>query len=161
MNEFLELVVERPDPLLWKRGQFCPFCNSENIQSFGTSSTLVGYFGEDMNHTWTKCKCNDCHKDFTIETKGRKNVWFTANSKILLGIPYCFEGYVYTCKHCGGDVVRHHYNINDDKETTFTSFTISNVVGEKAIPQQYCEFECKVCHEKIRTENSNYCEYES
>jgi hypothetical protein len=154
MNEFLELVTQRPDPKLWKKGTFCPYCKSKNVQSFGTMTTLVGYAGKDMNHTHERCRCTECNKEFTRETKGYDNVWFTdPDGKILLGIPYCFEHYVYTCKHCGGDVVHKFYNISDDKEAQFVTVTVSSQKGIPSVHHQYCVFECQQCHEKIRSEN--------
>jgi len=32
MNEFLELVTERPDKTLYEKGLFCPYCESKNIR---------------------------------------------------------------------------------------------------------------------------------
>lgn len=162
MNEFLELVKERPDPKLWKRGLFCPYCKSKNVDNLGTRSTLVGYIGKDLNHTHTYCRCQDCNNEFIRETKGFDNVWFTApDGKVLLGIPYCFENYVYTCKHCGGDVIKIWYDINtneqlkpiviNDKETGFV--LSSEVRDGKTIPKQYPVFRCKQCGKEIRSEN--------
>lgn len=147
MNEFLELVKERPDTKLWKKGIFCPYCKSKNVDNFGTISTLVGYIGKDMNHTHTKCRCNDCGKEFTRETKGYDNVWFTdLNGKVLLGIPYCFENYVYTCKHCGGDVIKLWFSIDTDGQLIPLS---SDVTDGNSIPV----FKCKQCGKEIRSEN--------
>jgi len=154
MNEFLELVTERPDPKLWKKGIICPYCKSKHVQTFGTTTTLVGYVGEDMNHTWTRCKCEKCNKEFTFETKGKKRVWYTnKRGKTLLGIPRCFEPYVYTCKHCGGDVYRHHYNKSDGKKTNCLSYKVTDGKSE---PQFYTEFECDNCHMKVKSENEYY-----
>jgi len=155
MNEFLELVTERPDPKLSKKGIFCPYCKSKEVQTFGTRSTLVGYFGVDRNHTWTECRCSKCQKEFTWETKGFDRVWVTdPNGKVLLGIPRCFEYYVYTCKHCGSDVKLKHFNIDDDKEAT-TGLSYS-VVDGKSTPHQYHVFQCDGCGEKVKTENYYY-----
>ena len=155
MNEFLELVTERPDETLIGKSIFCPYCGTEEVQTFGTRSTLVGYVGIDRNHTHTECKCSKCHKEFTWETKGFDRVWVTSKEgKVLMGIPYCFEGYVYTCKHCGGDVVRKHFNVEDDSPALGgLSFTVND--GE-SVEHQYHVFECTECGEKIKTENYYY-----
>jgi hypothetical protein len=157
MNEFLELVTERPEEKLWKQGLFCPYCNSEKIFTHGTSTTLVAYIGEDKNHTITSCTCGDCQKKFTRETKGKKCVWFAgADHKILRGIPYCFESYTYTCKHCGGDVQVNHYNKSDNKNSGgCMSF---HQVDGKTVCDQYNQFECNTCHAKIITDNYYYYE---
>jgi len=155
MNEFLELVTERPDPKLNKKGIFCPYCKSKEVQTFGTRSTLVGYSGVDRNHTWTECRCRECQKEFTWETKGSDRVWVTdPDGKVLLGIPRCFERYTYTCKHCGGDVQLKHFNIEDDKEAT-TGLSYS-VVDGKSTAHQYHVFQCDGCGEKVKTENYYY-----
>jgi len=161
MNEFLELVTERPDPKLWKKKIFCPYCKSKEIQQFGTSTTLVGYYGKDMNHTHTRCRCMKCNKNFTRETKGYDNVWYTAtNGKVLLGIPYCFEGYIYTCKHCGGDVTRNWYDVATEQETpkiemggSLVQMLSTRVEDGKSIPRQYPVFRCKECGKEIRSTN--------
>jgi DNA-directed RNA polymerase subunit RPC12/RpoP len=162
MNEFLKLVKERPDKKLWKKGVFCPYCKSKDVQNFGTMTTLVGYFGKDLNHTHTRCKCNKCGKEFTKETKGYDNVWFTdPNGKVLLGIPYCFEYYVYTCKHCGGDVVKVWFDVATDEPTKpyktedgYEFVAISSEVKEgKSISRQYPVFRCKQCGKEIKSEN--------
>jgi len=163
MNEFLKLVTQRPDKKLWKKGNFCPSCGSKSIATFGTRTTLVGYSGEDMNHTWTECQCNECSEYFTRETKGKKNVWFTdQNHKVLLGIPYCFEGYIYTCKYCGGDVIRTYFDVVTDKETEKHEIggmqvrILSTEVKEgKSTPKQYPVFRCKQCGTEIKSENDH------
>ena len=155
MNEFLELVTERPDETLVGKSIFCPYCGSEEVQTFGTRSTLVGYLGIDRNHTWTECRCSKCNGKFTWETKGFDQVWVTAeNGKILMGIPYCFENYIYTCKHCGGDVYRKHFNIDDDEEATGgLSFSVKDGAS---VAHQYTIFECEDCGEKNKSENDQY-----
>jgi DNA-directed RNA polymerase subunit RPC12/RpoP len=162
MNEFLELVKEHPDPKLWKKGIFCPYCKSKDVQTFGTRTTLVGYFGKDLNHTHTECRCNKCNKEFTRETKGYDNVWFTdPRGKVLLGIPYCFEGYIYTCKHCGGDVIRVWYDVKTDEPLKpiqingkDAGFILSTEVKDgKSIPRQYPVFRCKECGKEIKSTN--------
>jgi DNA-directed RNA polymerase subunit RPC12/RpoP len=153
MNEFLELVKEHPDPKLWKKGVFCPYCKSKDVTTFGTRTTLVGYYGKNMNHTHTECRCNKCNKEFTRETKGYDNVWFTdPKSKILLGIPYCFERYRYSCKHCGGEVLVHHLDNVTHKECTCLSYKTDETDG-KMKPQFYNVFRCESCGKEIKSEN--------
>ena len=157
MNEFLKLVKERPNEKHWKSNYFCPYCNNKNIIFLNGSSTLVGYGGEDMNHTCTTYHCNDCNKNFIRETKGNKNVWFTnKNNKILLGIPYCFENYIYSCKYCNGNVHIKHLNKNDNKECPCLTYVVSN---EKLECLQYHMFECEKCHKNIISENYYYSFY--
>lgn len=162
MNEFLELVKERPDKKLWKKGVFCPYCKSKDVSNSGTMTTLVGYFGKDLNHTHTHCRCNKCNKEFTRETKGFDNVWFTdPHGKVLLGIPYCFETYIYTCKHCGGDVVKVWFDVATDEETKPYKtddgrefITLSSEVKDgKSVRRQYPVFRCKQCGKEIKSEN--------
>jgi len=162
MNEFLKLVTQRPDPKLWKKGIFCPYCKSKEVQNFGTMTTLVGYFGKDLNHTHTRCRCLKCNKEFTRETKGYDNVWFTdPKGKVLLGIPYCFEHYIYTCKHCGGDVTHIWYDVATDKETpkiemndgSLIQILSGDVKDGKTIQNQYPVFKCKQCGAKIKSSN--------
>lgn len=165
MNEFLGLVTERHDEKLVGKEIFCPFCGSEEVQTFGTRSTLVGYLGVDRNHTWTECRCIKCQKEFTWETKGFDRVWVTdPNNKVLMGIPWCFEGYVYTCKHCGGDVVRVYFDAKTDEP--LKPFEINGKPSGYVIsyemkdgvntPRQYPVFKCKNCGEKIKSENEYY-----
>ena len=162
MNEFLELVTERPDETLIGKKIFCPYCGTEEVQTFGTRSTLVGYVGIDRNHTHTECKCSKCNKEFTWETTGFDRVWVTdPRGKVLLGIPRCFESYIYTCKHCGGDVLRKYYNVKDDKEVTSISFTVSSEKDVPTIPHQYCVYECQKCDKKVKTSNERYNEIQS
>jgi DNA-directed RNA polymerase subunit RPC12/RpoP len=154
MNEFLELVTERPNPKLWKKGVFCPYCKSKDVTTFSTRSTLVGYSGKNMNHTHTECRCNKCNKEFTRETKGFDNVWFTASDgKVLLGIPYCFEYYVYTCKHCGGEVIVHHFDNQTNEECKYCLNYKTDEADGKMKPQFYNKFICKSCGKEITSEN--------
>ena len=164
MNEFLELVTERPNKKLWKKGIFCPYCKSKDVVTFGTSTTLVGFVGKNMNHTHTGCRCSKCNKEFTRETKGYDNVWFTdPYGKVLLGIPYCFEGYIYTCKHCGGDVIRTFFNVVDDKEAQHLiindkdsgQILSTEVKDGKSLRRQYPVFKCKQCGKEIKSENDH------
>jgi len=105
-----------------------------------------------MNHRITSCQCNDCNEKFTYETKGIKNIWFVGkNDKVLLGTPRCFEHYVYTCKHCGGDVHYRNLSSNTHKLADGTEYTIVKA-GE---PQVY-QFECMNCHEKVVSSNHYY-----
>lgn len=151
MNEFLELVTERPDETLIGKKIFCPYCGTEDVQTFGTRSTLVGYVGVDRNHTHTECKCSMCEKEFTWETKGFDRIWVTdPNGKVLAGIPYCFERYIYTCKHCCGDVELHHLDNETHEPAKCLSWKL-NDEGRKA--DFYNKFVCKSCGESIISEN--------
>ena len=93
MNEFLELVKERPDRTLKLDETFCPFCCSTDIKEVEHIQTLLG--GKpDPNHHWHHCECNNCNEKFIKEHKCT-NVWYTKDGKILAGIPNCFESYKY------------------------------------------------------------------
>ncbi len=116
--DILDLVRERPDPSLDFRKPVCPFCASDKVSQGGTTTTLVGFTGEDMNHKWLSCRCLDCKKGFTYECAGSKCVWVTSKGIVLKGVPQCFEVYQYTCPKdgCGGKVNRSHQGL-DGKPT--------------------------------------------
>ncbi len=111
-HNFLRLVKERHDPNLTKK-HVCPYCGSKNVKDMGTSTTLlVG----PRNHFHTECTCRSCGKQFNHHWKEQGKHWKTGEvqrvhwyldrktRKVLAGIPGCYEPYVWTCKHCGGDV---------------------------------------------------------
>jgi len=151
MNEFLDIVNERPDPFM--KSPKCPCCGSDNINCGDASSTLVG--GNNVNHHWTECQCNECQSKFTFEKKGHgliSNCWVTCNGRILHGIPSCFESYVYTCHECGGEIRRSSYDLNSgDKVSTL----IYDIVDGKSVPKFRTLFECDNCDVSMEITDSN------
>ena len=152
MNEFLDLVTERPDKSLRPIEGLnkCPYCRYRKLTSFGTSSTLTG--GD--NHQWTDYLCRDCLKSFVVEDKG-SNAWIVEKNtgKILRGIPTCFETYVYTCKHCGGDVRRHYYKLDED---VYVDCLVTDIKDGKSIKRYRSVFKCDDCGEQVESENDYY-----
>lgn len=159
MNEFLELVTQRPDYSLTMEHE-CPYCCSDNILDQGYETTLLGGGG---NHRWYHCKCNNCNETFVHEIKenyghteeeqlnGARH-WYTKDNKVLKGIPACVESYIYTCKHCGGDVQREYIN-NDGNNTTCITY-----IGGKI--QQKIIFKCINCNMSVESTNDHFLDKE-
>jgi len=147
---FLPLVKERPDRSL-KIDKFkCPYCKSKKLETKDVCTTLVAGRG-DANHVWTKLLCLDCKKEFMHEHIDY-NTWYTdSNKKILAGIPSCFEDYVYTCSHCGGDVTRKYFEKESEKEVEVLKTKIDPDTGEH-IKEYRIVFECESCHKKIESD---------
>jgi len=88
----------------------CPYgCVDAKIQTRGTSSTAVGYFGgpeNDGNHHTTSCACGTCHKEFERHYVVRKKgAWYTSGKKVLLGRPVCCSTiYTLPCPSCAGSM---------------------------------------------------------
>jgi DNA-directed RNA polymerase subunit RPC12/RpoP len=145
--DFYKIVTNRPDK---KAGKACPFCNSTDLQSGSMRSTLVGG-GPNVNHVWIDTTCRDCHKSFTIESKGG-NTWVTGDDGLILqGIPSCFESYIYTCSKCGGNVKRQ--NIDDQGRITGGAWKME---GGKAVKMFKTIFKCESCHEEVESEQEHY-----
>ncbi len=157
MKELFELVKERPDPSIPPEN-ICPFCESTNVQEKGHSTTLLGSPpGEDWNHHWRMCRCQDCEREFCHEHKNG-NHWYVEGregkaNKILKGIPSCFEGYAYTCTHCEGDVIRHYTAL--DGESKVTGLCTSSENG-KWVKKYRIFYECQECKTKVETPE-DYC----
>lgn len=152
-NEFLDLVTQRPDPTLDQQKPFCPFCNNESVHVIGRRTTLVGFDVIDTNHVWIHCSCKACNKSWIVEVKGDHsingyNVWYTKDDKVLMGIPTCFESYIYTCRHCGGDVVRNYYDKGTRNETKYLS------IGKEKSYDTF--FSCTKCHAEVWCSNDYY-----
>lgn len=146
---FLDLVIERPDSELKIDEYLCPYCNSTNVEATPQGQTLVADYGTDANHVWTGIQCNDCGKTCTHEHRSF-NSWYTdSRGKILRGIPSCFERYIYTCRHCGGDVVRKYLKLDSDEEVSCCSYG----PDENGIwtPKQRTVFECHSCGESVES----------
>jgi hypothetical protein len=149
---FLRLVTERHDPNLTRK-HICPYCRRPNTVMGGvTTQTLVG---GPYNHFTTHCTCNFCHEDFIHHWreqgkhwktgKIRRVHWYTDKSrKVLAGIPGCYEPYLWTCKHCGGDVAvkREKYD--------------GVVTPEQAKALYWHRFTCQSCKRSARAGSSGW-----
>jgi hypothetical protein len=141
---FLSFVKERPNPDLKIDEYICPYCLSSDVETKGSSATLVGGRKEDdVNHVWTKCSCKSCWNSFVHEHR-HNNVWYTSQGKILAGIPSCFESYIYTCSSCGGNVHRHYRELDG---ITKTNGFLKTAYDENDIWTKYYKvfFECENC----------------
>jgi len=110
---FLRLVKERHDPTLTRK-HVCPYCGSESVDNKGGIMTAVG---GPVNHYTNHCLCRACGKGFMHEWKENGKHWKTGEvqdvhwysdpvtRKVLKGIPGCCGHSVWTCKHCGCDVI--------------------------------------------------------
>ena len=145
MNEFLEIVKERPDKKLKKHK--CPFCKKKNVQIGGMITTLVG--GD--NHEWTDCRCGKCGESYIFEQKG-SNKWITQDRVVKFGIPTCFESYIYSCNKCGGQVCRHQWEKDKDVSVRYISYTMGS--DEKNYRNV---FKCDDCGVEIESTNDYYC----
>ncbi len=146
MNEFLEIVTQRPEHL--SKSAICPYCNKTATET-GSEQTLVG--DDKYNHFWIRCHCSSCARDFSIEHKGG-NVWIVSDhKKVLKGIPTCWETYVYTCGKCNGDVYRRHV----DKVSHQPLNSVVTVIGDDE-QNWVAEFKCDQCGVAAYSENEYY-----
>lgn len=164
-NEFLDIVTQRLDPTLNEKTPICPFCRSTKVTNSGGMSTLVGSCNPayDPNHHWANCSCNDCGQTWTMEyagiwpeegqTEPKYNVWLTKDSRILAGLPTCFEAYIHTCSKCGGDVHRHYR----DKQTGGDCGHFLHYKDGK--PTFNVFYRCDKCGVEVKCSNDYY--YES
>lgn len=160
IKELLEIIQQTPLPEKKWRDIECPYCGSEHVEVESTSHTLVGYPGkfDDRNHYWYHCLCKSCGKNCIKERKG-KNVWYTEKGRVLKGVSSCFENYIYTCKSCGGDIVRKHTKLDGreldriklDEETEIVGLSTKHIDG-KWVKQYRTFYYCKSCDIKIETE---------
>ncbi|MFW5890946.1 MAG: hypothetical protein ACOCUI_01905 [bacterium] len=152
MKNFLDLVKERPDENLKIDEFICPFCDSTEVEKLGGHTTLVAGSG-DPNHVWTFLRCKKCGNKSTHEHIDY-NTWYTLGiqgSKILKGIPSCFENYIYTCKFCNGEVVRKYYGKKSNKKVKVLSTILNEETGE--FEKQYkTVFECRDCKKSIESD---------
>lgn len=137
----------------WNK-DFCPYCNSNNIEKGGAQTTLVGWFGSDdenPNHHSCSIDCLDCNqksiKHWVIKDK---NYWYVnTESHCLFGKPSCCAT-IYKLKcDCGSWMLHSCY----DKYQEFTS------IAGKCIPNQPMYWECDSC--KTRKKDENYPEFSS
>jgi hypothetical protein len=147
VNNLLEMVAVQPLTEKPSENGSCPFCSSSSISRGAYSTTLVGGGtgpDDDPNHTHTSCVCQDCKKNFVRETRSG-NVWYTEMTRVLRGMPSCFEDYVYPCK-CGGNVTRKHLHKVDGKELRYLSY-------DKNGPNFKTMYSCDKCNVSIETIN--------
>ncbi len=110
-------IINKVDHSLTKE-TICPYCNSRNVKINSHSSTLVG--GDpDPNHHTIHAICLECNKEFLQEYQ-HANVWYSEiineESKLLKGLPSCFEDWIYTCE-CGGNIRRQYRELDGITET--------------------------------------------
>jgi DNA-directed RNA polymerase subunit RPC12/RpoP len=130
----LDIVQERALTELPTDPATCPYCGSTDVKVVSRSSTLLGFTGPvDPNHQWHESVCNGCKKLYTRELK-ELNVWYTAErgyrevSRVLKGIPTCFEDYQYTCAKCSGPVLRAHRDRAGNPTKVLSSRQVNGVV---------------------------------
>ena len=158
IQPLFDIIADEPLPPMALNGEKqivdtrCPFCDSKKIRSFGSETTLVGYFGIDGNHVWKRCECKSCKKNFTHEYK-HLNEWYThpdeqGRSHLIGGVPSCFEPYVYSCR-CGGEVTRVYTNL--DEGDLSSEGGLSVLVRTKEGPQYRTFWQCNTCDVKVET----------
>lgn len=149
--KLLEYIQQKPITKNSINVNICPFCNSKSLNDYGTSTTLVGFTGEDRNHIWNSKHCCSCNKDFTIESKGN-NVWITIEKSIIIkGVPNCFEAYIYDCK-CGGKITRNYTDL-DGKPMYYLK---GEYVNGKFIKHYKVFFKCNKCELNLESEKEYY-----
>ena|SRR3990167_812170 len=117
MEALLSFVLQKPidekpsaDPV------HCPDCGHSFPNRGIEGTTLIGggdgTWDGDPNHTWTQYGGCCSLVSFTRQTKSG-NVWYTYNGgRVLRGMPNCFEGFIYTCAKCHGDVMRYYRELD-------------------------------------------------
>lgn len=138
-----EIVAQTPLAELPTDAPHCPDCGgTDKLADKGVESTLVGWMGGDWdpNHKWHYFDCG-CGKSFIRETK-TANVWYTRDrreGKVLLGMPSCFERYIYSCRACSGIVKRTYTNLDG------SPLKGSMLVTTKDGPQYRTAYQCESC----------------
>lgn len=127
----------------------CPFCQSSDVELSGTGTTLLGG-PREWNHEWTTCRCRSCKKKCVKESKAL-HVWYTDESRVLLGMPACYENYVYRCAKCGGDVTRSRRNLNNDEEP---GVLVTRLEEGRVVPQYRTFYFCGSCGHGGQTEKA-------
>ena len=147
-NRLYSLVTQRPDLTLSKSVIICPFkCRKSTIRVHSIVNSCVGGY-PDPNHYWVTCKCEKCNKDFIQEYK-TDNVWYTAENKVLKGMPSCFENYIYTCAYCSGEVHRKYTELDGVTPTNSLGSKINEEgVWERDYREFYCCQKCPATIEK-------------
>jgi predicted nucleic-acid-binding Zn-ribbon protein len=143
-----DLVENTPLPPLETNEQpgFCPYCGSKDIVEKEGETTCVGSLSYwNVNHRWYKVKCNSCGKSCTREIK-TNNEWYTFcttnnETEIILGMPSCFESYIYKCK-CGGSIHRDYRELDSEEST---KITLTSFINGKWVNQYRFFFVCDKC----------------
>ena len=146
-----QLLAEKPSD-----NPHCPHCGSLKVRQTEHSHTLIGggdgTADGDPNHNWVHYHCR-CGQPFVREYKDG-NVWYTdarGSGRVLLGVPNCFERYVYTCRACGGDVNRRHTAM--DGITPVGSLSSSWSDGAKRyVPKYRTFYACDLCDQEIEVD---------
>lgn len=101
-----ELITQTPMPHVLPTT--CIYCGSKEITEISHEETSIGWWGNrpDPNHHWRLFHCSSCNQDFLYQHSGCHG-WYTEGrrGKSIKGVSGCYEPQIYTCKHCGGDVV--------------------------------------------------------
>jgi hypothetical protein len=74
----------------------CPYCHSEEVESEGHATTLVGYTGgpmEDGNHVTEQRHCTSCDRKWYREwVASSRTVWLASlKYEVLAGTPGCCQ----------------------------------------------------------------------
>lgn len=105
---------------------------------------MLGWDGKGLNpnHVTTDYECRGCRRKFFVHAKSG-NIWVTDEaSKVLKGIPTCFETFIYTCVKCGGNVERKY--TAKDGVSDVKGLCSRNINGTWV--KEYCTFyRCVTC----------------
>lgn len=143
-NPLLDFVRQRPLRERASGKPKCPFCGGKEVAVGGHRQTLVGGGpGSDPNHHWYNCDCLDCQKSFVREVHDG-NVWYTKDHAVLKGMPSCFESYIYSCKKCGGEVVRDYRQMDGKTEAKILCLDLDG-------PHYRTFYRCGKCGLEIET----------
>lgn len=145
-QELLNLIVQKPivDP---KHRNFCPHCNSDNIQVLGRQTTLLGV--ESLNHVWVESRCKDCGERYCMQYKGN-HVWYQGDGKdplVLKGVHHCFEEATYTCKNCDGTIKRMYTDLEGNPVNSL--YSRRDETG-KLVKQYYEIWYCDTCDKELK-----------
>jgi transposase-like protein len=127
----------------------CPYCNARNPRLINKRTTLLGGgtgIDDDPNHVHYRYECRSCSDEFYRETK-RGNVWYAdLQSRVLRGIPSCYESYRYPCKSCRGEITRRYTSLDGESETCVLSVSAD---GKKNYLVYYS---CNTCDTSIQVD---------
>lgn len=128
---FFEFVTNRRLEHPWN--SHCPICDKKS-EILSSATTLLGWSGRgpNPNHRTDYHYCEDRH-EFQRHAKS-DNEWIChSNGLLILGVPNCFEPFIYHCAACGGQVMR-------KASTTY--------VGN----QRHSTWTCSACHRTLETD---------
>ena len=159
LTVLFDIVKQRP--LVYEKpldAPVCPYCDSDEVRMGSKCTTLVGGW---CNHVWQRLECLECkmvcvreYKEHGKEPDG--NVWYTEGRhakhdrdpskppRVLLGVPSCFEDYLYDCAKCGkeGAVSREHLKLHSWEPVDVLVRTIGD---GKSVKQYHTTYSCSKC----------------